>query len=63
MFSKEKTVVACTVEKCRLCGMETKRKFQEGDFLFTETSKCNSCNGILIIEKIFGETLNNISTS
>ncbi|MBM2818448.1 MAG: hypothetical protein HW410_130 [Nitrosarchaeum sp.] len=63
MFSKEKTIVAYTVEKCKLCGMEAKRKFKEGDFLFATTSKCNSCDGLLNTEKIFGETLNNISTS
>ncbi|MCI4433639.1 MAG: hypothetical protein JHC41_08615 [Nitrosopumilus sp.] len=57
MFSKEKTVVAYTVEKCKLCCMEAKRKFKEGDFLFAETSKCNSCNGVLSIEKIFGESI------
>jgi len=57
MFSKEKTIVAYTIEKCNLCGLETKRKFKEGDFLFTETSKCNSCTGLLAIEKIFGESI------
>jgi len=57
MFSKEKTIVAYTVEKCKLCGLETKRKFKEGDYLFSETSKCNSCDGLLAIEKIFGESI------
>jgi hypothetical protein len=57
MFSKEKTVFAFTIEKCKRCGLETKRKFKEGDFLFTETSKCNSCDGLLAIEKIFGESI------
>jgi hypothetical protein len=37
--------------------VEAKRKFKEGDFLFAETSKCNSCDGILHIEKIFGESI------
>ncbi len=57
MFSKEKTIVAYTVEKCKMCGLETKRKFKEGDFLFAETSKCNSCGGLFAIEKIFGESI------
>jgi len=57
MFSKEKTIVAYTVEKCKLCGLETKRKFKEGDYLFSETSKRNSCDGLLAIEKIFGESI------
>ncbi len=57
MFSKEKIVHAFTVEKCKSCEMERKRNFQEGDYLFAETSKCNSCEGVLQIEKIFGESI------
>lgn len=57
MFTKEKTILAYTVEKCNNCNLERKRKFQAGDVLFTETSKCDSCNGITVIEKIFGETI------
>jgi len=37
--------------------MEEKRKFKEGDYLFAETLKCNSCDGIMQIEKIFGESI------
>ena len=59
IFSKEKTIVAYTVEKCKLCSMERKRKFKEGDFLYFETEKCNSCDGMMRIEKIFGETIEN----
>ena len=57
MFSKEKITVAYTLEKCKSCNLERKRKFKEGDYLFSETSKCNSCEGVLQIEKIFGETI------
>jgi hypothetical protein len=57
MFSKEKTIHAYTVEKCNQCNLERKRKFKEGDFLFTQTLKCDSCNGMTVIEKIFGETI------
>ncbi len=57
MFSKKKITVAYTVEQCVKCGMITKRKFNEGDVLFTELSKCNSCDGLMRIEKIFGESL------
>jgi hypothetical protein len=57
MRSKEKPIFAYTVEKCIKCNLERKRKFQEGDFLFTEASKCDSCNGVCLIEKIFGETI------
>lgn len=57
MFSKKKITTAYTVEKCKKCGMLRKRKFTEGDVLFTESSKCTSCDGMASIEKIFGETI------
>ena len=57
MFSKEKIIIAYTIEKCKSCSLERKRDFKEGDYLFAETSKCNSCEGILQIEKIFGESI------
>ena len=57
IFSKKKIIVAYTVEQCVKCGMLTKRKFNEGDVLFTEISKCNSCDGLTRIEKIFGESI------
>ncbi len=57
MFSKKKITIAYAVEKCKKCGMFRKRKFTEGDVLFTESSKCSSCDGRTSIEKIFGETI------
>jgi hypothetical protein len=57
MFRKEKNIFAYTVEKCNKCNLERKRKFQVGDVLFAKTSKCDSCDGIAVIEKIFGETI------
>lgn len=57
MFSKEKITIAYTVEKCEKCGMQKKREFSAGDVLFSKISKCNSCGGAVMIEKIFGETV------
>jgi len=57
MFSKEKIIVAYTIEKCKSCNFEKKRKFKEGDFLFSESGECSSCSGIMQIEKIFGESI------
>ncbi len=57
MFSKEEIVIAYTVEKCKSCEMERKRKFKNGDYLFAETSKCDSCEGSMQIEKIFAESI------
>ena len=56
MFSKEKIIIAYTIEKCKSCNFEKKRKFNEGDFLFANMEKCTSCEGQMQIEKIFGES-------
>ncbi len=56
IFSKKKITVAYTVEQCTKCKMLTKRKFTEGDVLFAEIMKCGSCDGLIQIEKIFGES-------
>ncbi len=57
MFSKKKITIVYSVEKCKKCGMLRKRKFTDGDILFSESSKCTSCDGITSIEKIFGESI------
>ncbi len=57
IFSKKKITIAYAVEKCKKCGMLRKRKFAEGDILFSESSKCTSCDGMARIEKIFGESI------
>ena len=57
MFEKKKITTTYTIEQCTLCNRETKRKFKEGDYLFLKSSKCSSCDGNLVIEKIFGETI------
>lgn len=57
MFSKKKITVAYTVEKCKKCAMMRKRKFTDSDILFSDSTKCASCDGITRIEKIFGQTL------
>ena len=57
IFSKKKITTAYAVEKCKKCKALRKRKFIVGDVLFTESSKCTSCDGMTSIEKIFGETI------
>jgi len=57
MFSKKKITMAYTVEQCTKCGMQIKRKFKEGDVLFVNATKCVSCGGLSIIEKIFGDSI------
>ena len=56
MFSKkEEKRTPYTVQKCKSCNNEIKRKFNEGDYIFKETLPCESCKGLLRIEKIYGE--------
>lgn len=57
MFSKKKIILAYTVEKCLKCKIIKKRKFTKGDVVFSESSPCSSCDGIMLIEKIFGQTV------
>ena len=57
IFSKKKITTEYTMEQCVKCGAKTKRKFNDGDVLFAEISKCNLCDGLTRIEKIFGETI------
>ena len=56
IFSKkEEQRTPYTVEKCNACNKENKRKFDVGDYIFKESSSCESCSGQMIIEKIYGE--------
>ncbi len=57
LSKKEKPNIPFTIEKCFKCNKEIKRKFIEGDYLFSETTKCPTCDGKLLVEKIFGETI------
>lgn len=57
IFSKkEKELIAYTVEQCPSCKNELKRKFKEGDVVFTESSTC-ACGSKMRIAKIFGEPI------
>ena len=55
IFSKEEIIFAHTIEKCPKCNKLNRRDFSEGDVLFTPASKCSFCDGITVIEKIYGE--------
>ena len=58
MFSKKEEIRSSfVVEQCESCHKESKRKFKDADFIFKETTQCNSCQGKLRISKIFGEII------
>jgi len=58
MYNKNEFMEPCTLEQCGSCRKELKRKFSKGDFVFKIVSKCPSCQGQVIITKIFSDTLN-----
>ena len=57
MSKKIEIVTAYTLQQCSSCKEQSKRKFSDGDYIFKEILKCSSCNGQVIITKIFGESL------
>ena len=57
MSDKNEIVTAYTIEQCNSCKEQSKRKFTDGDYVFKDISKCSSCDGQIIVTKIFGESL------
>ncbi len=57
MFEKKKIINSYTVEECVNCKSLSQRKFNIGDYLFKEISTCKSCNGKILVTRIFGETI------
>ena len=58
IFSKKEEIRdPFTIEECQSCNKQSKRKFKEGDFLYKESSSCPSCQGKLMVVKIFGEII------
>ena len=57
MSDKNKIVTAYTIQQCNSCKEQSKRKFSDGDYVFKDISKCSSCDGQIIVTKIFGESL------
>jgi len=57
MFEKKKIINCYTVDECTSCNDSSQRKFKLGDYLFKQVSVCESCDGKVIVTKIFGETM------
>ena len=57
MSDKNEIVTAYTIQQYSSCKEQSKRKFSDGDYVFKEISKCSSCDGQIIVAKIFGESL------
>ena len=57
MSDKNEIVTAYTIQQCHSCKEQSKRKFSDGDYVFKEISNCPSCDGQIMVAKIFGESL------
>ncbi len=59
MFEKKKITICYSLTSCNSCGHISKRKFSDGDYVFKNDGKCSKCSDIVMISKIFGETIPN----
>ena len=57
MSNKNEIVTAYTLLQCNSCKEQSKKKFSDGDYVYKDVAKCSSCDGQVIITKIFGESL------
>ena len=57
MSNKNEIVTAYTLLQCNSCQEQSKQKFSDGDYVFKEISNCSSCDGQIIITRIYGESL------
>ena len=55
--SEHKPSIPYTFLKCQSCKISKKRKFEDGDIVFSMTQNCSDCDGKMMITKIFGETM------
>ena len=57
MSDKNEIVTASPIQQCNSCKEQSKQKFSDGDYVFKQISKCSSCDGQIMVAKIFGESL------
>lgn len=55
--SERKLSTPYTFLKCQSCKITMKRKFEDGDIVFSITQSCSDCDGKMMITKIFGESM------
>ena len=55
--SQRKPSIPYTFLKCQSCKISKKRKFEDGDIVFSVIQNCSDCDGKMMITKIFGETM------
>ena len=55
--SKNKISTCYTSMECNSCKLVKKRKFVDGDSVFSTPENCSECDGKMLIKKIFGVTM------
>ena len=55
--SKNKISTCYTSMECNSCKAIKKRKFIDGDIVFSTAENCSDCDGKMLITKIFGVTM------
>ena len=55
--SKNKISTCYTSMECNSCKTIKKRKFTDGDIVFSTSENCSNCDGKMMITKIFGVTM------
>ena len=55
--SKNKISTCYTSMECNSCKAIKKRKFTDGDIVFSTAENCFDCDGKMLITKIFGVTM------
>ena len=55
--SEHKPTTQYTFLKCQSCKTSKKRKFEDGDIVFSVIQNCSDCDGKMMITKIFGESM------
>ncbi|MBT3591602.1 MAG: hypothetical protein HN504_01860 [Candidatus Nitrosopelagicus sp.] len=55
--SDNKLTTCYTSLECNSCKILQKRKFTDGDFVFSSSENCSDCDGKMMITKIFGVTM------
>ena len=55
--SKNKLSTCYTSMECNSCKSIKKRKFADGDIVFSTAENCSDCDGKMLITKIFGVTM------
>jgi len=58
MTKTENKLTTCyTFIECTSCKLSKKRKFIDGDIVFSTPEDCSECDGKMLITKIFGVTM------